>query len=100
MRSVEILWPSAKSNAMMATSETLMAVQIFANLSQVGLGIKPDSLRDAGTVSGSEPGRSVMMGMSKGVMDAATSAWLKGDGSVKGEAETLVIGARCFHGLQ
>jgi hypothetical protein len=77
-----------------------MAAQISANLSQAGLGIKPDSLRDAGTVSGSEPGRSVMMGMSKGVMDAATSAWLKGDGSVKGEAETLVIGARCFHGLQ
>ena len=85
---------------MMATSVTLMAVQIFANLSQVGLGIKPDSLRDAGTVSRSEPGRSVMMGILKGVMDVVRSAWLKGVGSVKGEAETLVIGARCFLGLQ
>ena len=85
---------------MMAISETLMAAQIFANLSQVGLGMKPDSLRNAGTVSGSESGRSVMMGIRMGVMDAVRSAWLKGDGSVKEEAQPLVIGARCFHGLQ
>jgi len=78
---------------MMATSVTLMAVQIFVNLSQVGLGMKPDSLRGAETASGSEPGKSVMMGISKGVMDAVRSAWWKEVGSVKGEAETLVISA-------
>lgn len=70
-----------------------MAVQIFAYLSQVGLGMKPDSLRNAGTVSGSEVGRNVTMVIRKEVMGAVRSAWLKGVGSVKGEAETLVISA-------
>jgi hypothetical protein len=85
---------------MMATSLILMGAQIFANLNPDGLGKMAHSLRGAGTVSGSEPGRSVMMGMRKEVMDAARIVWLRGVGSVQEEAETLVIGARCFHGQQ
>ena len=85
---------------MMATSLILMAAQIFANLSPDGLGKMVHSLRGAGMVLRSELGRSVMMGMSREVMDAARSAWLKGGGNVKGETETLVIGASSFHGLQ
>jgi hypothetical protein len=85
---------------MMAISIILMAAQIFAYLSPDGLGKMAHSLRGVGTVSGSEPGRSVMMGMSMAVMDAARSARLKEGGSAKGEAEILVIGARCFLGPQ
>ncbi len=50
--------------------------------------------------SGSEQGRSVMMGIRKEMMDAVRSAWWGRVGSVKGEAETPVIGARCFQSLQ
>jgi len=61
---------------MMAISIILMGAQIFAYLSLDGLGKMAHSLRGAGMVSGSELGRSVMMGMRKEAMDAARIVWL------------------------